>query len=369
MTVSSSGSASLDGLVASYQASDATKKETEDALGRDAFLRMLVAQLENQDPLNPMDGTDFSAQLAQFSQLEQLMNLNESMETLAQSFADNSEKDLMSYVGRQVTGTVDNMQVSNGEVTGGFFNLPKAGDVIVQITDSNGASVRNINMGTKGSGSHLISWDGKDNNGDLVEDGTYTYKVLANSGSGYAQVDNSVTGTADGVAYRNGKAYLVVQGLLIDPEKITSALDVGEDETAVDSAMSYLGRTVESQEPIIRVSDGVVSGTDLSFNLETSEAATIKIFDPFNNLVRTIGVDASETSGGENTVHWDAVGADGYQVDDGLYYYTVTTESGTAKTPVAEEVSGIRNTNGVQYLVLAESGRLVSISSVTAVNN
>jgi flagellar basal-body rod modification protein FlgD len=241
--------------------------------------------------------------------------------------------------------------------------------VIIQIRDSNGLTVRNINMGSKASGSHSIAWDGKDNDGKLVEDGTYTYGVLANSGGGYAEVDNSVTGTAEGVAYKNNKAYLVVQGLFLDPDKLTSVLDVSDDEVTTDSAMTYLGKTVESFEPLIRVSDGVVSGADLSFNLDRSEAVRVNIYDPFNNLVRTIEVDASDTSGGENTVHWDAVGSNGYQVDNGLYYYTVKSESGTATTPVEEEVSGIRNTNGVQYLVLAESGRLVSPSSVKAVNN
>ena len=85
MTVSSTGNSSLDSITSSYQSTETEKSETADALGKDDFLTMLVAQLENQDPLNPMDGTDFSAQLAQFSQLEQLMNLNTSMETLASS--------------------------------------------------------------------------------------------------------------------------------------------------------------------------------------------------------------------------------------------------------------------------------------------
>ena len=369
MTVSSSGNASLDNMVASYQSTQSSKTESEDALGRDAFLTMLVAQLENQDPLNPMDGTDFSAQLAQFSQLEQLMNLNEGMKALAMSYGEGSEGDLMAYMGTQVTGTVDNMQVSKGEVSGGFFSLTDGADVIVKISDSDGNPVRTINMGTMASGSHLISWDGTDMEGEAVEDGTYTYTVLANTGKGYKQVDNSVTGTAEGVAYRNGKGYLVVQGLLLDPDNVSSALDVSEDQTPVDSAMSYLGKTVESSRPIIRVDEGAVSGTDLSFKLDTSEDVTVKIYDPFNNLVRTLTVDASETSGGENSVHWDAVGKNGYPVDDGLYYYTVESESGTARTPVVEEVSGVRNANGVQYLVLAESGRLVSISSITAVSN
>ncbi len=368
MTVSSSGNASLDNIVSSYQ-STTTTEDNEDYLGRETFLTMLVAQLENQDPLNPMEGTDFSSQLAQFSSLEQLMNLNETMDNLAQTFIDSSETDLMSYVGSQVTGTLDTMNVSNGEVSGGFFSLTDAADVIVQITDSSGKTVKSINMGTMASGSHLISWDGTDADGEAVDDGTYTYSVMANSGSGYSQIDNSVTGTAEGVVYRNNKGYLVVQGLLIDPDKISSVLDVSEDETDVESAMNYLGKTVESYEPIIRVSDGVVSGTDLSYNLESPEAVTVKIYDPFNNLVDTIEVDASETSGGENSVHWDAVGSNGYQVDDGLYYYTVSTESGTATTPLKEEVSGIRNTNGVQYLELADSGRLIQISSITAVSN
>jgi len=369
MTISTSGSASLDMISSSYQSKDTTTEENEDYLGRETFLTMLVAQLENQDPLNPMEGTDFSSQLAQFSQLEQLMNLNETMEDLSQTFVDSSEADLMSYMGKQVTGDLDTMQVSSGEVSGGYFNLTNAADVIVQITDSSGQTVKSINMGTMDTGSQLISWDGTDDTGEAVEDGTYTYSVMANTGSGYTQIDNSVTGTAEEVVYTNGKGYLVVQGLLIDPEKISLVQDVNEEEADADSAMNYLGKTVESNEPIIRVDEGVVSGTDLSFDLETSEAATVNVYDPFNNLVRTMAVDASATFGGDNSIHWDAVDDNGSQVDDGLYYYTVTSESGTATTPVKEEVSGIRNANGLQYLELADSGRLLSVSSIKAVGN
>jgi len=367
MTVSSSGNASLDRLVSSYQSTESQKSEKDDALGRDAFLTMLVAQLQNQDPLNPMEGSDFSAQLAQFSQLEQLMSLNDSMESLASSFSADSEKDLMGYMGKQVTGEVNSMQISQGKVSGGFFNLSQAAEVMVEVTDASGKSVKSIPMGTKGSGSHLISWDGTDDNGDALSDGTYTYTVLANTGSGYSKVPNQVTGTVDGVAYSNDKAYLVVQGILLDPDALTSVTGVEDETKPVDSAMSYLGKTVTSSQPIIEVKEGVVQGTDLGFNLESPEKATIKIYDPFDNLVRTITVEEGSTGGGDNTVNWNAVGDNGYQVSDGLYYYTVDTASGTAKTPVTEEVSGIKNTNGTQYLVLGESGRLVSLSSITAV--
>jgi flagellar basal-body rod modification protein FlgD len=223
-------------------------------------------------------------------------------------------------------------------------------------------------MGTKGSGSHLISWDGTDTNGDAVDDGTYNYRVLANTGSGYAQIPNQVTGTVNGIAYSNDKPYLVVQGILLDPEKLTSVTNIEDETSPVESTMSYLGKTVSSNQPILEVDDGVVKGGDLTFELEKQEAATVKIYDAYGDLVRTIDVKEEDTSGGENSVSWDAVGDNGYQVGEGLYYYTVTTASGTGATPVNEEVTGIRNTNGTQYLVLGETGRLVSVSSITSIS-
>jgi len=367
MTISSSGNASLDKLVSGYQSTETQKSEKDDALRRDAFLTMLVAQLQNQDPLNPQDGSEFSAQLAQFSQLEQLMSLNDSMESLSSSFATDSEKDLMGYMGKQVTGEVDSMQVDQGEVSGGFFNLGQAADVVVEIVDASGNTVKSIPMGTKDSGAHLISWDGTDTNGDAVSDGTYKYTVLANTGGGYAKVPNQVTGTVDGLAYSNDKAYLVVQDILLDPDGLTSVIDTANDAAPVDSAMSYLGRTVTSSQPVIEVQDGAVQGADLGFTLESPERAVIRIYDPFDNLVRTITMEEGSATGGDNAVNWNAVGDNGYQVSDGLYYYTVDAVSGMAKTPVTEEVSGIKNTNGIQYLVLEDSGRLVSVSSVTEV--
>ncbi len=368
MSISSSGNASLNRLVSSYQSIEAQKEKESEALGKEAFLTMLVAQLENQDPLNPQDGSEFSAQLAQFSQLEQLMSLNDAMEKLADSSSTgSSQRDLMSYIGKQVTGDVDTIQVRQGEVSGGFFNLTEAAEIRVEILNSDGTIVKSMPLGTKSSGSHLISWDGTNISGDAVSDGTYTYRVLANTGMGYTQISNEVAGTVEGIAYSNDKAYLVVQGILFDPNKLTSVTNVTDGAAPVDSVMSYLGKTVTSHQPIIEVHNGVVKGSDLAFELESNEAATIQIYDPFDNLVRTIEVSGSETGSGINTVGWDAVGDNGYQVSDGLYYYKVEAPSGRARTTVTEEVAGIRNANGAQYLVLGDSGRLVSVSSITAV--
>ncbi len=368
MTVSSAGNSSLDSITSSYQSTATEKSETADALGKDDFLTMLVAQLENQDPLNPMDGTDFSAQLAQFSQLEQLMNLNTSMETLAASFSDDSEKDLMSYLGKQVSGNVDSMQVENGQVSGGFFSLSENADVIINVTDESGETVKTLFEGTKSPGAHLVEWDGTDANGDAVADGTYKYTVLANMGTGFQELPTTVTGVVEGIAYSNETPYLVVQGVLIDPDSLTSVSSVDDKDLAPESVLSYLGHTVSSDQPIISVEDGAVSGEDLTFNLEQQEAAIIRIYDPWDNLVQTISVNEADAVAGENSINWNAVDDNGYGVSDGLYYYTVETASGTAEISISEEVSGIKYANGSQYLVLKDTGRLVAISSITAIN-
>ncbi len=370
MTVSSTNNSALENISSSYQSNEKNKTEKEDALGRDTFLTMLVAQLQNQDPLNPMDGTDFSAQLAQFSQLEQLINLNESMETLANAYSNKSEKDMVGYIGKQVTGNVDNMNVSEGTVSGGFYNLGAPADIMITITDASGKTVKTLYEGQQKSGSHIIGWDGTDNSGTALEDGQYKYTVLANSGNGFAQVPSSVTGKVEGITYNNDKAYLVVQGVLLDPTSLTAVVDTQETDSnqTPDSALDYLGKTISSDSPIVLVEDSTVSGNDLGFNLENSEDVTIKIYDVFDKLVRTITVAADDTQGGENSVKWDGVADSGYAAADGMYYYTVKAGSEYAKTPVSEEVSGIKYMNGSQYLVLNDSGRLVAMSSITGIN-
>ena len=370
MAVISSGNISLDQISSSYQPWDKGKAEEEDALGQEAFLTMLVAQLQNQDPLNPMEGSDFSAQLAQFSQLEQLINLNESMDSFATSFGKTAEGDAMGYIGKQVTGNVNMMRVDQGSVTGGFYELSQPGDVLVTIMDSDGTPVKTMFEGQQNSGSHMISWDGTDNNGNAVTDGSYEYTVMANTGYGYIEVPSMVTGTVEGIAYSDSKPYLVVEGVLLDPASVTSVVDPREDSgsDALDSTVSYLGRTVTSDSPIVLVEDRRVSGEALTFNLPSQKDVTLNIYDGSNELIRTITIPADQTTGGENQVLWDGFSDGGYQVPDGLYYYTARTDAGNSDTPLSEEVSGIKYMNGNQYLVLQETGRLIAVSSITGVN-
>jgi flagellar basal-body rod modification protein FlgD len=364
MTVASTSNTSLHNLSSGYTSATAQSEAAEDTLGREEFLTLLVAQLENQDPLSPQEGTDFTAQLAEYSQLEQLMNLNDSLTGMTAALQDESDGDGVDYIGKEVTGFIDSMDISKGDVTSGFYSLNGLADVIVDVYDPAGNKVDRLYEGQKSAGGQLIAWDGTDSAGNAVDDGTYTYTVLADYGQGYEQVTTSVSGTVDGVTYNNGIPYLVVQGVLVSLEDVTAVTEINSG-AETESIMDYLGQGVKTDEPIILKEDGEVVGGDLSFELDSVEAVTVSVYDAYDELVKTKNISADALEEGTNTISWNGLSSTGADVNDGLYYYTVKTDSGEfAKTKLSEEVSAIKNVNNAQYLVLGESGRLVSLSNV-----
>jgi len=368
MPVSSTGNTGLDNIVSSYQSKDDEKADQSDALGRDAFLTMLVAQLKNQDPLNPMDNTEFSSQLAQFSQLEQLMNMNTSLDKLATGSGSTSAENLMDLIGKEVAGKVDTMSVKEGTASSGYFSLDKPADVSVTVIDADGKTVRTFDLGQQAPGGHTITWDGKDSNGKVVADGTYQYTVRANTGAGFVDLPSSVSGEVQGISYSNGKAYLVVNGILMDPASLEAVRNKAETITdKPDSLVGYLGKTITTNQPIIQVKDGAVAGTELKFSLDQEGLAIVNILDASGNLVKTVQIPEEDVNEGDNTYTWDGTDNSGDQVADGLYQYQVMSRGKLAETEVTEQVSAIRTINGQQFMELKDSSRLVTLASVSSV--
>jgi flagellar basal-body rod modification protein FlgD len=349
-----------------YESYDSKAKEKDDALGRDAFLTMMVAQLQNQDPLNPMEASEFSSQLAQFSQLEQLLNLNETMTSMKAAFEDNSSRDVTSYIGKEIIGDVDSMSVKDGSASSGYYSLPKPGEVRVEVYDSIGRVVKTIFLGQKEAGSHSIQWDGTDSSGNLVPDGTYKYAVGADMGYGFEEVATTVTGTVDGIVFSGEKPFLVVDGVWVNPDSLLQVKQVSGENSS--SIIDYLGKNVTSSAPLIHVDNNEVTGGRLSFELENSDSVIVGIYDSSHNLIRTIGIAASGTTSGINLVEWDGLDNDGQAVGNGIYSYEVTTSTGSANIAITDNVTGIKTVDGSQLLVFDSSGRLTSVSSITAVN-
>jgi len=199
-----------------------TETVKEDPMGRDAFLKMLVAQMENQDPLNPLDGTDFTAQLAQFSSLEQLFDMNDGLESLTAALQPQDNENVLDYIGKQIMSEDDTLALKGGRVLGGSFTLDQPKDVIVRLYDDVGREISTLYPGTLAAGTHQIEWNGTDRLGNRVPDGQYRFALAAvEEGGVHESIKAATSGTVTGVVYEDGTPFLEVDDRLVDPASVT----------------------------------------------------------------------------------------------------------------------------------------------------
>jgi len=170
---------------AATASSSASTTKTADIMGKEDFLTLLVAQLQNQDPLNPDDPTEFTAQLAQFSSLEQLYNLNESMAGLTTAQANSEKLAALSLIGKEVSYNGSKFTCNGTPVTVGYQLDGAATSVTLSIQDADGKTVKTLQAADTelAAGNHFITWDGTGLDGDPVAAGTYKI-VLQASASG-----------------------------------------------------------------------------------------------------------------------------------------------------------------------------------------
>jgi flagellar basal-body rod modification protein FlgD len=148
-------------------------------MGKADFLKLLVTQLKNQDPLSPDNPTEFTAQLAQFSSLEQLTNLNSSMDNMVTATNNSTKISALDMIGKDVTFTGSKFSYSNEPVQLGYTLDGAASQVQLLIQDSNGQPVQTIDGKDLTKGNHSVIWDGKNLNGDKVPSGTYKVIIQA----------------------------------------------------------------------------------------------------------------------------------------------------------------------------------------------
>lgn len=159
---------------------DTTTETSSSDMDKEAFLTVFLAQLENQDPLNPVENTEMISQLAEFSNLEQLTNISEAMDGLSTSLASLNVTSAVSYLGKEVTAEGNSVAVSNGEVSEMTFELGEdAASVSVDVYNSDGDIVYSGDLGAVSEGEHTYQWDGTDEYGQTCDDGIYYVKFYA----------------------------------------------------------------------------------------------------------------------------------------------------------------------------------------------
>jgi len=173
---------------------------------KEAFLKLLVAQLRHQDPLSPMEGTEFVAQLAQFSVVEQAVQQAKQLDIISLQLTGIASNEAVGLIGKQVTMRGDTISFDGESTTGFSVNLDDpATEVTVTIRDEYGNAVRTMEMGAQDAGPMSVNWDGTDDNGDLVGAGSYTVEVSARGESGDpVNVSQDVTGVVVGVSFEKG---------------------------------------------------------------------------------------------------------------------------------------------------------------------
>jgi flagellar basal-body rod modification protein FlgD len=199
----------IDNLIAQYGKETATTQAATQTLGKNEFLKLLVAQLKYQDPLNPMDGTDFAAQLAQFSSLEQLNNLNEGIKNLGVYQMSQANAQAVNLIGKEVVvGNGDSFQAEGKAVDLAYELAKDAKSVELTIRDANGAVVDTIKASDQTTGTNKVTW-----NGGINHNGTYTFQVAATGADGSAvTAETLTTGKVTAVSFKNQSIYVNVGG-------------------------------------------------------------------------------------------------------------------------------------------------------------
>ncbi|GFK94370.1 Basal-body rod modification protein FlgD [Fundidesulfovibrio magnetotacticus] len=205
-----------------------TSSTASSSMGKDDFLAILVAQLENQDPFNSTDPAEMIGQLTQFSILEQMTNMNETLTSTLAAVNVQTATGAVSYIGKTVMAQGSTLSVEDGTASSATYTLDSdATGLKAYIYDEDGSVVRTVTIGDQTSGDHDFQWDGKDDDGETVDDGTYTLAIAGTDADGNDVVASTViSGLVSGVSVSSGTVMLSLKdGREVALANVTSVVD------------------------------------------------------------------------------------------------------------------------------------------------
>ncbi len=220
--------------VSSATGSQDTLLPSTSVLGKDEFLRLLTIQMQNQDPLDPLDNKELIAQLTEFSSLEQLENMNTNLENtvnldlmLTQVLNNTAAAGL---IGKSVVAEGDQVELDSVDSVSLNFDLAsEARRVVITIHDSAGTAIRTIETENLQAGRNEVSWDGTGSDGRRAAQGIYTFKVQAfDASDNPIDVTTLVVGEIGKVKFSEGEAIIMVAGLEIP---ISQIVEIYEEES------------------------------------------------------------------------------------------------------------------------------------------
>ena len=199
-------------------------------LGKDEFLKLMMAQLSQQDPTAPSDSNAFVAQLAQFTSLEQMQNVNSTLQSMLIGQASQNNTGAIGLVGKDVLYKTDQITLEQGDHPTTHAKLAaEASEVTATITDESGRIVRTIKMGGQPEGEVEIEWDGREESGNTAKPGKYTVSVIAKDSKGnIVNVDQRARGRVTGVSFENGYPEVILGDQRL---KMSDIVEINERNT------------------------------------------------------------------------------------------------------------------------------------------
>lgn len=181
------------------QTAETTLEST--GLDQDAFLQLLLTEIEYQDPLDPMDSTEYVSQLAELSSLEQLTAIEESMADVVSSVEEATSVSALSYLGTEVEAEGSSVSLEDGQASAVTYTLSEdATEVYINIYDADGNIVDTVTPGEQEAGEYTYQWRGQDYDGETQSDGLYSIYIYSEDSDGELSLaSTSVAGTVTGV--------------------------------------------------------------------------------------------------------------------------------------------------------------------------
>jgi len=338
----------LSSIAATQQERAAEADASSNELGQDAFLQLMIAQLNNQDPLSPQDNGEFISQIAQFSSVEGITNVNNSINALLEEVRSGRTVESASLIGQTVQINSDVGRLVEGEGLSGSYVLGASSPTVtLNITDSVGALVYSENLGTRPAGEHRFTWDGIGDDGSILPSGDYNISVTALENGESVQLATQVSEVVEGLfldadnnvilnlASGQSVAISDIQRLsqtstASSPQDSGQALDsllaqfqssrALEASALVGQSVQYTGNTVQHESNGSAVSANVVvpSGEQAIFSVVNSSGSEV-----FSQVL---------DGAGAQTIVWNGFDDQGNAAPSGEYQLSVSSlEAGSSQ--------------------------------------
>lgn len=308
---SASASAALAALPAATKSGNALDKLANDF---NSFLTLLTTQLQNQDPLEPMDSKEFTSQLVQFTSVEQSIQSNKNLEKLISLTGSNTSSAAFNYIGRDVKVSNASTNLSNGVANWTYEVDPKAASSAITVLDAKGNSVFTTE-GVTGAGSHNFSWDGKDKNGKAFPEGIYSLSVSAvDVGKKPVTAKVFTTGTVTNVEISGDEPSLFIGNVKVPLKDVLSVTK----SSSAGAPLDYIGREVRTINPSTNLANGTANWT---YEVDPKATSTVVIL---KNSAGKVMLEQNVTpEPGLNSLSWNGVDKNGDQQPNGVYSISV----------------------------------------------